>query len=152
MSELDAGEEFFDSLVVAQNNADPDTSDAWLHADEEINDESSFGPTSSNENNEFDGIFDLFQTSRTTEGSHDESTRGGAFGTGDGETAANSSAINAPAEMSEIRYRSQPSGLKKAEKIQNCSWSNMGCAQCQETICTDCWKAGYDKHRSSNCI
>ena len=103
MSELDAGEEFWDSLYAAQNNVDPDTSNAWLHADDEIDDESTFDPTSFDENDEIDDIVDLFQPSRTTEGSDDESTRGAAFDTGESESAADSPAINAPTEMPNTR-------------------------------------------------
>jgi hypothetical protein len=50
--------------------------DAWAHADAEINDESSFDPTFSDENDEIEGFSDLFSTSRTTEDSDAESSGG----------------------------------------------------------------------------
>ena len=38
MSDSSANEEFFRMLAQAQENLDPDASDAWTHADEEFND------------------------------------------------------------------------------------------------------------------
>jgi hypothetical protein len=32
------------------------------------------------------------------------------------------------------------------ERKQTCRTSAMGCAICQEPICKECWKEGYDKH------
>lgn len=49
-------------------------------------------------------------------------------------------------------YRKQPSELSRAQKISNCSYSRLGCPQCKETICNDCWKAGYDRHQSGNTL
>ena len=40
MSAADPGEEFWHDLAAAQNNLDPDASDAWSHADSELCDES----------------------------------------------------------------------------------------------------------------
>ncbi len=51
-------------------------------------------------------------------------------------------------------YRSQagavkPDGSKKSsyEKKRDCKTSVMGCVQCREPICSDCWGKGYDVHQ-----
>ena len=49
-------------------------------------------------------------------------------------------------------YRNQPQGLSKAEKKANCRTSISGCGQCKETICTECWELGYDRHQVGNVI
>ena len=43
-------------LKALQDNIDPDISDAWSHADQ---DEFSFGPTSSDENNKAEAVLPL---------------------------------------------------------------------------------------------
>ena len=50
MSATDPGEEFWHDLAAAQNNLDPDASDAWSHADSELCDESDDFTPSDDEN------------------------------------------------------------------------------------------------------
>jgi hypothetical protein len=57
MSDESVGEEFFDDLLNEQENLDPDASDAWDHADNEINDESSLSSPSTDADLEIDGMY-----------------------------------------------------------------------------------------------
>lgn len=79
ISDKAAVEEFWDVLEVAQDNIDPGSSDAWTHANDEINNESSFSPTSSDGNKNIEDVFDLFCHSRITEDLDEESSRGGVL-------------------------------------------------------------------------
>ena len=44
-------------------------------------------------------------------------------------------------------YRKQGKVGTAQEKRKRCKLSRLGCPFCQEHICTDCWKSGYDKHK-----
>ena len=44
-------------------------------------------------------------------------------------------------------YQNGDESLSFKEKRSYCNTSRMGCNQCRETICTKCWKLGYDKHK-----
>ena len=44
-------------------------------------------------------------------------------------------------------YRNGDQSLFFKEKRSYCNTSRMGCNQCRETICMECWKLGYDKHK-----
>ena len=37
--------------------------------------------------------------------------------------------------------------VAQRKKKPCCGSSRMGCVQCDEHICDDCWKKGYDKHK-----
>ena len=79
MSATDPGEEFWHDLAAAQNNLDPDASDARSHADSELCDESDDFTPSDDENQQLDGIFSLTSHRRGNEDSDDESQGGAAF-------------------------------------------------------------------------
>ena len=36
--------------------------------------------------------------------------------------------------------------VAQRKKKPHCGSSRMGCVQCDENICDNCWKKGYDKH------
>eukprot|EP00956_Cyclotella_meneghiniana_P038892 scaffold161728_cov66-Cyclotella_meneghiniana.AAC.1 len=81
MSATDLGEEFWHDLAAAQNNLDPDASDAWSHADSELCDESDDFTPSDDENQQIDGTFSptSHRRRRGNEDSDDESQGGAAF-------------------------------------------------------------------------
>lgn len=79
MSAHDPGEEFWQDLVAAQENLDPDADDAWSHADSELCDESDDFTPSDDENHQIEGIFSLTSQRRANEESDDESQGGAAF-------------------------------------------------------------------------
>lgn len=100
---------------------DLDASDPWVHADEEINIESSLGLTSHNSTNEIDGIFDLFCSCRTSEDSIEESAMGVLSDPGGSEFVANSSSIKMPSERIILRLHSIASYAlinKKVKKFE----------------------------------
>ena len=80
MSATDPGEEFWHDLAKAQNNLNPDASDAWSHADSELCDEPDDFTPSDDENQQIvDGIFSPTSHRRGNEDSDDESQGGAAF-------------------------------------------------------------------------
>jgi len=44
-------------------------------------------------------------------------------------------------------YDNQPSQISSAEKKKKCNRSINGCSACIQTICKECWDAGYDNVR-----
>ena len=46
-----------------------------------------------------------------------------------------------------IRKDGKKLTIAQRKKKPRCGSSRMGCVQCDEHICDDCWKKGYDKHK-----
>ena len=44
-------------------------------------------------------------------------------------------------------YRQQLRCGTKEERMKNCNYLQYGCVLCRESICNECWNAGYDKHQ-----
>ena len=47
-------------------------------------------------------------------------------------------------------YRLQDTAIPSRVREAKYDQSRLGCAQCKEPICKDCWAAGYDKHKNLN--
>ena len=50
------------------------------------------------------------------------------------------------ADYCRMCYRKKDPSLCTKEKKKDLKYSRMGCNQCREPICENCWAEGYDKH------
>ena len=47
-------------------------------------------------------------------------------------------------------YRLQDPAIPSREREKKCKFSRLGCPQCKEPICKECWAMGYDKHKKKD--